>query len=92
LATARPQSPTLRTNEKGDYFVLLGYLSYDVGKMVITRFDLIAFSETGYHDNDSTIKLATPLAIAFQLSRGVSDMDRFPPFAFSPKDYFTDSR
>jgi hypothetical protein len=91
VATARPEALIAETNDKGDYYQLLGYLKYDVAKKAITRFDLIAFSETGYYDTDSAIKLATPLAIAFQLSPGQSDMDRFPPFGFS-QEYFADSR
>jgi hypothetical protein len=73
---------------KGDFYQLRGYLHYDVKKKAVSRFDLVAFSETGYYDKDSTIKVVTPFGVAFELSKGESDMERFPPSGFSPKEYF----
>jgi hypothetical protein len=88
VASARPDDVALGKEAKGDSFQLLGHVTYNPKKKAITRFDLVAYSETGYYDCDSVIKLATPLAVAFQLSPGDSDMERFPPFGFRSKAYF----
>jgi hypothetical protein len=70
---------------KVDTFALLGYLDYDRAKKVVTRFDVVALSETGHYDE--VHRKVLPLGVAFELTRADSPADRVPPSSFG-KDYF----
>jgi hypothetical protein len=70
---------------KVDTFQLLGFLTYDVPKQTFTRFDVVAFSETGHFDEIN--KKTLPFGVAFELSRGASPAERVPPSSFA-KEYF----
>jgi hypothetical protein len=69
-----------------DDYQMQGVLTYDAKKRVITRFDLVAFCETGHHDREN--KKIMPLGIAFELAETELASDTFWPFRYSDK-YFT---
>jgi hypothetical protein len=75
---------------RGDYYQLRGHMHYDPARKAVTRFDLAAFSETGYYDADTTPPASAPFGVAFALSKGDTDMERFPPTGFSAKEYFSE--
>jgi hypothetical protein len=85
LATHDVGSGARGKSGKIDTFTLLGFLNYDVPKNVFTRFDVIAFSETGHFDEIHNKVL--PLAVAFELCGGNAAADRAPPSSFA-KEYF----
>jgi hypothetical protein len=76
---ARPGQP------KTDTFQFLGAIDYDRSGRRLTRFDMVALSETGHFDEINNKVL--PLGISFELSPGKTPSDRAPP-SYS-KDYFT---
>ena len=80
---ARPKAP------KVDTFALLGYLDYDRAKKAVTRFDIVALSETGHYDEVN--KKVLPLGVALERTRASSPADRVPPSSFG-KDYFGKGR
>ena len=70
---------------KIDDYRFEGHLEYDTVKKTMTRFDLVAFSETGHYDEVN--KKVTPFGIAFELSRAETPSERVAPTAYG-KDYF----
>jgi hypothetical protein len=73
---------------KVDDWILQGSFDYDTGTGTkkITRFDLVALSETGHHDEIK--KRTLPLGISFELSAGRTPAERAPSFFTKVKDYF----
>jgi hypothetical protein len=89
LATHDTGSGARGKEGKIDPFLLQGFLTYDVPKKRLTRFDVVAFSETGHYDEIH--RKALPLAFAFELAEDNSPSDRLPPSSFG-KDYFGTGR
>jgi hypothetical protein len=81
LATHDQGSGARGKEPKVDEYRLLGYLSYDPARKAITRFDIVAYSETGHFDEIAGRVL--PFGVAFEVAPG----DRVPPWSFG-KDYF----
>ena len=76
---ARPGKPKI------DDFQFLGALHYDRPGRRLTRFDMVALSETGHFDEINNKVL--PLGVCFELSPGKTPADRAPPASYS-KNYF----
>jgi hypothetical protein len=70
---------------KKDEYRFSGEALYDPARKVFTRFDVVAFSETGHYDEIATKVL--PLGVAFELSTGETPSDLLPP-AFYSTAYF----
>jgi hypothetical protein len=68
-----------------DTFPLLGYLTYDRAAKKMTRFDVVAVSETGHYDQIGRQNVA--LGIAFVLTTGDRPADQVRPHSFF-RDYF----
>jgi hypothetical protein len=89
LATHDPNGGARGKQPKVDDFRLQGFLTYDPGLRKLTRFDLIAFSETGHYDEIH--RRVVPLGVAFDLASGDTPTERVPPSSFG-KDYFGKAR
>jgi hypothetical protein len=85
LATHDVGSGARGKEPKVDRFRLAGRASYDGRKKAFTRFDIVAFSETGHFDEIH--RKVLPLGVAFELTRGKTPADRLPPASFG-KEYF----
>jgi hypothetical protein len=68
-----------------DTFHLLGYLNYDPAAKKVTRFDIVALSETGHYDQIGTKNVA--LGVAFELTTGTTPADLVRPSSLY-HDYF----
>jgi hypothetical protein len=82
LATHDGGSGARDKKPKVDDYRFLGEAVYDVTKQAFTRFDLVAFSETGHYDEVHDKVL--PLGVALEVSRGERPADRLPPSSYSP--------
>jgi hypothetical protein len=76
---ARPAEP------KKDDYRISGEVSFDSKRRAFTRFEFVAFSETGHYDEIAQKVL--PFAVAFELSSGETPSDLLPP-AFYSTAYF----
>ncbi|HYT92738.1 MAG TPA: hypothetical protein VEL76_28735 [Gemmataceae bacterium] len=70
---------------KIDEFQLTGRIEYDVTRKAISRFDLLAFSETGHFDEINNE--VRPLGILFERLEGKTPAERAAPSSWG-KDYF----
>jgi hypothetical protein len=70
---------------KIDDFRLTGRVEYDVTRKVISRFDLLAFSQTGHFDEIHN--RVRPMGIFFERLEGKTPAERSPPSSIG-KDYF----
>jgi hypothetical protein len=70
---------------KIDEFQLTGRIEYDVTRKAISRFDLLAFSETGHFDEINNE--VRPLGIVFERLEGKTSAERAAPSSWG-KDYF----
>ncbi len=79
---ARPDGPKI------DEFKLLGFATFDRAEDTLTRFDLVAFSETGHFDeiHDKTL----PLGVAFELLPATHPAHLSPPSSYG-SGYFGES-
>jgi hypothetical protein len=89
LATHDPNGGARGGQPKVDDFRLEGLLAYDPAARKLTRFDLVAFSETGHYDEIH--RRVLPLGVAFELTLGDTPAERLQPSSFG-KDYFGKAR
>jgi hypothetical protein len=89
LATHDPNGGARGKQPKVDDFRLSGLVVYDRPARKLTRFDVVAFSETGHYDEINQRVL--PFGVAFELSPGDTPAERVPPSSFG-KDYFGKGR
>jgi hypothetical protein len=85
LATHDPNGGARGKEPKVDAFRVQGFLTYNVKARKLTRFNAVAFSETGHYDEIH--RRVLPLGVAFELARGDTPAERVPPSSFG-KDYF----
>jgi hypothetical protein len=85
LATHDVGSGARKSEPKIDDFLLSGYATYDRSSSQFTRFDLIAFSETGHYDEIH--KKVLPLGLAFELSPTTTPANCAPPSSYADR-YF----
>jgi hypothetical protein len=74
---------------KIDEFQLSGRIEYDVPRKTITRFDLLAFSETGHFDEINNE--VRPLGVLFERLEGKTPAEQAAPSSWG-KDYFQAGR
>ena len=74
----------------GPEFQLAGVLDYSSADRAISRFDLVAFSETAHVEKKS--RECFPLGISFELCRGERPMDRVPPYFFTLEHWGQDPK
>jgi hypothetical protein len=89
LATHDAGSGARGKKAKADDYQFLGFLDFDARKKAWTRFDVVAFSETGHFDEIHNKVL--PFGVALELARGDAPADRVPPSSYSA-DYFGKAR
>jgi hypothetical protein len=70
---------------KIDDYDITGVIDYDASKKALTRFDMLAFSQTGHYDEIHNKTL--PFGVAFELLEGKTPAERSPPSSWG-KDYF----
>jgi hypothetical protein len=70
---------------KKDEYRFSGEAGYDAVRKVFTRFDFVAFSETGHYDE--VAQKVLPFGVAFELSAAETPSDLLPP-AFYSTAYF----
>jgi hypothetical protein len=70
---------------KKDEYRFSGEAAYDPVRRVFTRFDFVAFSETGHYDE--VAQKVLPFGVAFELSAAETPSDLLPP-AFYSTAYF----
>lgn len=81
LATRDVGSGATKDKPKVDDYHFLGFATYDRSTRRFTKFDLIAFSESGHYDEIQ--KKVLPYGVAFELVRGDKATDRVPPSSYS---------
>lgn len=85
LATHDPGSGARPGEPKKDDYKFSGEAQFDPKRQAFTRFDFVAFSETGHYDEIAQKVL--PFGVAFELSTGETPTDLLPP-AFYSTAYF----
>ena len=85
VSTRDPGSGARPGEPKVDEYRFSGEAVTDADRKVFTRFDVVAFSETGHYDEIAQKVL--PFGVAFELSTGETPTDLLPP-AFYSSTYF----
>lgn len=85
LSTRDPGSGAKTGEPKVDEYRFSGEAAVDARRQAFTRFDFVAFSETGHYDEIAQKVL--PFGVAFELSSGETPSDLLPP-AFYSTAYF----
>ena len=85
LATRDVGSGAKAGEPKIDEYRFSGEAMFDAARKTFTRFDFVAFSETGHYDEIAQKVL--PFGVAFELSTGETPSDLLPP-AFYSTAYF----